>query len=338
MSCPCCFFLPNHITRHIAENGTPDQQQRAIRNLVLSDSLRQQRSLAAMSFVPKKSVEKIEIYNANHTEDLPGNRIHLTPNTPPTSDYAIAASHADVVYRFYRDVLGRDSLDGNGCTITSTCHFSIKYDNAFWDGTGMRFGDGDGEIFNRFVLPLSVTGHEFQHAVTQSTANLNYQDESGALNEAFSDVIGAIIEQWSLKQQVKDADWVMGREILMPGINGKGIRNLLHPGTAYDDPLLGKDPTVGNMSEYIHTDQDGGGVHLNSTIASRAMVLMLLHLGGNSWDRGAKIIYSTLQKLQPTSVFKDAANVMVSQAGSLFGSQAHDAATYGWREVGVLPQ
>ena len=178
--------------------------------------------------------------------------------------------------------------------MVATVHYEQDYDNAFWDGTQLVFGDGDGQVFDRFTKPIDVLGHELSHAVTQFTADLTYQGQSGALNESMSDVFGACIKQRHLGQDAASADWLVGEGIFLPGINGKALRSMSDPGTAYDDPQIGKDPQVGSMADYVDTTDDNGGVHLNSGIPNRAFVLAAQAIGGESWSGAGQIWYAAL--------------------------------------------
>jgi Zn-dependent metalloprotease len=213
-------------------------------------------------------------------------------------------------------------------------------DNAFWDGTQMVYGDGDGEIFDRFTVSVDVIGHEMTHGVTQHTANLEYQDQSGALNESISDVFGSLVKQWTLQQTAQDADWLIGQGLLMPGINGQALRSMKEPGTAFDDPVLGgKDPQPDHMSGLIKTSSDNGGVHLNSGIPNRAFYLAATGIGGFAWEKAGMIWYQTLtQRLRDNSQFADAADATVSVAGELYGdaSPEQGAVQDAWAQVGVL--
>jgi Zn-dependent metalloprotease len=111
----------------------------------------------------------------------------------------------------------------------------------------MVFGDGDGKIFNDFTSRIDVTAHELTHGVTEKTAGLEYQGQSGALNESCSDVFGIMVKQWKLGQSSEDANWLIGEGIWAKGINGRALRDMQNPGTAYDDPKVGKDP----VSSYL---------------------------------------------------------------------------------------
>src|SRR5204863_3629678 len=131
--------------------------------------------------------------------------------------------------------------------------------NAFWNGQQMVFGDGDGVIFNRFTRSIDVIGHELTHGVTGSEVNLAYLRQSGALNESVSDVFGSLVKQYVLKQTVSEADWLVGSGLLT--FPAQALRSMKAPGTAYDNNLLGKDPQPADMTHYVHTAQDSGGVH-----------------------------------------------------------------------------
>ncbi len=134
-------------------------------------------------------------------------------------------------------------------------HYGVDYDNAFWDGEQLVFGDGDGEIFDRFTKPMDVMAHEFTHGVVQYTADLVYSGQSGALNESVADVFAAMTKQQSQGQSADQADWLIGEGLFLPGVQATALRSMIQPGTAYDDPRIGKDPQVGSMADYVETDR-----------------------------------------------------------------------------------
>jgi Zn-dependent metalloprotease len=219
----------------------------------------------------------------------------------------------------------------------ATVHYDYHYNNAFWDGAQMVFGDGDGSIFNRFTIAIDIMGHELTHGVTQHTAGLEYQDQSGALNESISDVFGALTKQRSLGQTADKADWLIGAGLLAPGIKGVALRSMKAPGTAYDDWLLGKDPQPGHMSKYVETTSDNGGVHINSGIPNKAFYLAAVYIGGNAWEVAGNIWYQTLldPKLSSTAQFQDFANLTVENAGKLYGDTIKATVAKAWQDVGI---
>ena len=232
----------------------------------------------------------------------------------------------------------RSSYDDAGAPVSVTVHYGRDYDNAFWDGTQLVFGDGDGEIFDRFTKPVDVLGHELSHAVTEHSAGLRYQGQSGALNESVSDVFGSCLKQWLLGQTVDQADWLIGAGLFLPGVSARGLRDMAHPGTAYDDPQLGKDPQGASMDDYIETTDDNGGVHLNSGIPNRAFHLAATAVGGHAWEGAGAIWYAALTGAQvgPDTDFAGFAAATVAAAGDREQDWA-DAVRQAWETVGVTP-
>ena len=210
-------------------------------------------------------------------------------------------------------------------------HYERDYDNAFWDGTQLVFGDGDGQIFDRFTKPVDVLGHEFTHAVTEHTAGLVYQGQSGALNESVSDVFATCLKQRLLGQTADEGDWLIGEGCSCPASTARRCASMSAPGTAYDDPVLGKDPQPADMSGYIETTDDNGGVHLNSGIPNRAFHLAATAIGGSSAEGAGRIWYAALGAVAEDVDFAGFAAACVDAAG-----EHADAVRAAWTEVGVL--
>src|SRR5262249_34716532 len=240
-------------------------------------------------------------------------------------------------YDLFQEVFNRNSIDDHGMRLDASVHFDVDYDNAFFDGRQMVFGDGDVVLFTGFTKAIDVIGHELTHGVTQFTAGLEYQDQPGALNESMSDVFGSLVKQHYLGQTADEADWLIGAGLLAPGVKGVALRSMKAPGTAYDDRRLGKDPQPGHMRGYVHTQDDNGGGHINSGIPNRAFYLVAQTPGGQAWEDAGHISYTALRRLEPLSDFQDAANTMFRVAGELFGagSEQQQAVADGWGEVGV---
>jgi Zn-dependent metalloprotease len=202
----------------------------------------------------------------------------------------------------------------------------------------MVYGDGDGEVFRRFTVALDVISHELAHGLTQHEANLEYRGQPGALNESFSDVFGSLVKQFKRKETVEEADWLIGAGLFMPGIKARGIRSLKEPGSAYDDPLLGKDPQPGHMRDYVKTVEDSGGVHINSGIPNQAFYQLAVRLRGFAWEKAGRIWYRALcEKLRSSATFADAMNMTVRAAGEIYGinSREQKATREAWSEVGL---
>jgi len=202
----------------------------------------------------------------------------------------------------------------------------------------MVYGDGDGQIFQRFTKIIDVIGHELTHGVTQYEAGLVYQDQPGALNEHFSDVFGSLVKQYAKTQKAKQADWLIGEGIFTPNVHGTALRSMKAPGTAYNDPVIGKDPQPAHMKDFVNTTSDFGGVHINSGIPNKAFYELAIALGGNAWEKAGKIWYRTLlDKVQPNTQFTQCAAMTYEVAGTLYGtgSAEQKAVKAAWAVVGI---
>ncbi len=345
--CPFCFIIPPQLLQRLATSGDPDLAATAGRTLRLTQSIvafRAQLSTGAPS--PAARVReglRRQIFDCKGFTDLPGDQVRSETDTKPSRDKAVneAFDHAGTTWDFYNKVFGRESVDNRGKTLVSSVHYGQKYDNAFWDGRQMVYGDGDDVIFQRFTAALDVIAHELTHGVTQFSAQLAYQDQSGALNESMSDAFGSMVKQWALGQTVDQADWLIGAAIMAPGFKGRALRDMANPGTAFDDPNLGKDSQPGHMKDYVETTLDNGGVHINSGIPNRAFVLAAKAIGGKSWEKAGKIWYVTLtERLTGNADFAKCATETVSVARDLFPEDSSIAAKVAkaWADVGVLEE
>jgi len=282
------------------------------------------------------------IADAHGTTTLPGDTVRREGD-PDTGDAATDEAYAGLgaTHAFLLEVFGRASIDGAGLPLDATVHYGQDYDNAYWDGSRMVFGDGDDEVFRRFTIALDVIGHELAHGVTQYTADLAYQGQSGALNESVSDVFGSLVAQYTAGQTAEKASWLIGEGLFTDAVHGVALRSMRAPGTAYDDPVLGKDPQPATMAGYLETDEDSGGVHTNSGIPNHAFFLAATAIGGNAWEGAGAVWWDALTSdaVGTTIDFAGFATVTVDRAAARFGSGSseHDAVRTAWRTVGVLP-
>jgi Zn-dependent metalloprotease len=350
MSCsrhPLHCIVPPHILHALLQHEN-ERVRRSARNTMLATarSLERRRILGRLTIrgeVGAVAEKRRTIYNARHVWSASG-KVARAEGGPPTSDVAVNQAYDDLgaTWDFYYQVFHRNSIDDNGMELRGYVHYGDNYDNAFWDGSEMVFGDGDGVVFVGFTGALDVVAHELTHGVTQNTANLDYHGQSGALNESFSDVFGSLVKQHKNDQDAATADWLIGMGILAPGINGVALRSMKAPGTAYDDPKLGgKDPQPANMAHYVELPDDepddNGGVHINSGIPNHAFYLLATELGGYAWEDAGQIWYDTLRQLWPKAQFQDCANVAFQVAGQRFGagSKQQQAVRSAWSEVGI---
>ena len=240
---------------------------------------------------------------------------------------------AGVVFDYYKTVHDRNAIDGAGGTMLSTAHFGQQYDNAFWDGYGMSYGDG-GQMFKPLSAGLDVCGHEFTHGVTQNTSNLNYHGQSGALNESVSDIFGAMIEHSLYPDPTNN--WIMGEKIVLE-------EGLLRD---FKNPANGNQPAA--MSQYVNTQQDEGGVHTNSGIPNNAAYLMTM--GGTNpktktavafgigWDKAGALWYRANTKyFMTTTNFAQAAQGVMSAAKDIgLTENEQNIVDCAWKAVGVV--
>jgi Zn-dependent metalloprotease len=337
-----CFIIPPQIFEHVINNSVdPAQRQRALRNLQLQARIRGARMVMSQfsyAGVPT-GAKRRTIYSANNTTRAPGTIVR-TEGQAASTDIAVneAYDFSGETYDFYFAQYQRTSIDNRGMRLDSTVHYDVDFDNAFWNGQQMIYGDGDGELFDRFTKCVDVVGHELTHGVTQFTAALDYQDQPGALNESMSDVFGILLKQSLLNQTADQADWLIGAGLLIPkaGVNRTALRSMKAPGTAYDDPLLGgADPQPDHMDDYYSGTDDDGGVHINSGIPNHAFYLAAAAIGGYAWEVPGKIWYEVLTtRLESQSQFSDAA-AATRDVAKKYGQAAAAAVDDAWTAVGL---
>jgi Zn-dependent metalloprotease len=297
---------------------------------------------APTAFTPNRST-----YDAGGSEYPKGGLGTLArgEGSGPSGDAAIDAAHdnAGLVHEFYSTVLGRNSIDDRGMAIKSVVHFGKAYNNAYWDGSKMTYGDGDGKFFSPLSGALDVVGHEMTHGVVEHTAGLVYRNQSGALNESWGDVFGEVIEQWAENRSgfgtvdaALGADWLIGEDVFTPGRAGDALRSMKAPGTAYKGiPGVQDDMQPAHMKNYNKMTGDNGGVHVNSGIPNKAAYEAGVRIGS---EKLAKIWYKALTSyLKSNSTFDDAAAATLAAAKQLYGTGAEaQAVADAWNAVGIV--
>lgn len=333
-------IVPPHILDRLAQYAPDDIKQCALETQRANEALRRM-TFAAVAASPTAADElRRTIYDVGHTQDLPGRAVRREGDAE-SDDREVNEAYDDLgrTWHFYKTVFDRDSIDDQGLALGGSVHYGRHYDNAFWNGREMVFGDGDGRIFRPFTRSLDVVAHELTHGVTETTAGLAYQGQSGALNESVSDVFGVMTAQYAAGQTVDEADWLIGAELLTDQVHGVALRSLARPGSAYDDPTLGRDPQPATMADYVETRQDNGGVHINSGIPNHAFYQAATALGGHSWETVGPVWYATLNddRLEETADFAQFAGVTLANAREHAGQDVVDAVSRAWNDVGVTP-
>jgi Zn-dependent metalloprotease len=328
--------------RHVAEHGDPQQREDAGLALgrnrvpVGAPSLTFRRDQAS-----SKALRKVRrVFDAGGEELLPGRLVLAEQSYQGESDlHAAEAFYAcGAMFDLFATAFGRNSIDNRGMTIDATVHYGQRCANAFWNGRQVIFGDGDGKLFTRFTRDIEIVAHELTHGAIQHSARLPYRGEAGALSEHLADVFGIMTKQFALHLNARESDWLIGRNLFGPGVRGAGIRSMIRPGTAYDDPILGRDPQPSHVRAMDLSSEDNGGVHINSGIPNFAFAFASSVLGGYTWDLLGRVWYRVLTtRLRPDATFQSFATDTVDVAGQLFGdgSAVQEAVICGWTCTGV---
>jgi len=288
-----------------------------------------------------------KVYNGNQSTSMPGTLL-FTEGGSSSDQVAMAAyNNTGTTYNFYQTVFGRDSYDGSGAQIPSTVHhvFNDGYggttpNNAAWSDyyKAFMFGDGDGTNFAPLSYALDVTAHELTHAVTSSTANLEYSNESGAVNEMMSDIMGTACEAWH-DGAISANTWKMGEAVYTPNTEGDALRYINDPAADGSSPDYYPDRYTGT--------NDYGGVHINMCIGTLAFYLMseggthprgktTVNVPGIGIEKAEKIYYRALTHYMTTSTnYEGARNATAQAATELYGSTEEAAVQKAWDAVGV---
>ncbi len=336
---PRCSIVPPYVLVALAQSEDERLASAAHQTILLTAELEVRRErLAAARGTRHLEGERRIVYDAAYGWELPGSLLRREGDSACSDASANAAyEHAGQTFAFFEQIFGRASIDGRGMRLLSSVHYGKHYDNAFWDGTEMVYGDGDGVVLGSFTAALDVIAHELAHGLTESAANLTYSGQSGALNESISDVFGSLVKQWVHKQRAEDADWLIGDALLVDRKFGRALRSMKAPGTAYDSMFMGgKDPQPAHMRDYQHMRSDDGGVHVNSGIPNHAFYLLAIALGGHAWERaGAIWFYALTEAARPHTSFSDFAVETERVAAARFGAEVAAQVAHAWRRVGV---
>jgi len=337
-------ITPPFLLERLAASSDPVVSQAARDTQLTSARLRGHREITATLAPPvlTQGTATRNIYDAGHHESTDGPLVR-SEDDPAVADESVnrAFDGLGATRSFYSDVLGRNSVDGEGGELDGYVHYGTLFNNAFWDGRAMVFGDGDGRIFSDFTGSLDVIAHELTHGVTEAIAGLEYHVQSGALNESISDVFGSLVKQYALHQRADEADWLIGNDIFTPDFAGDALRSLKAPGTAFDNATFGKDDQPAHMDDFVVLPDtaagDWGGVHTNSGIPNKAFYLVATAIGGYAWEAPARIWFAALAASHPTTDFAAFAALTVAQATELFGESSPEVAAVreAWETVGV---
>jgi Zn-dependent metalloprotease len=346
-----CKIIPDDILEKL---GDKVDEETFLPDADLSKFLRENRQFLLANPELKKPRRKVSHKEIRNLYDSK-NQYEFTA-TPIATDEQIHSSKeskypalqlANKTYDFFHNRFDLESFDNNNAPIDVHINFGQKYNNAFWDGKRMVFGNGDGTYFNTF-LTQNVFTHELAHAVTEYQCGLKYENQSGALNEHLSDVFAVCIDQQILKQKPTVASWLIGEGVFnttkLPG--AKALRSFKNE-LAYNDKLIGKDPQPKHMSNFKNlpntNDGDWGGVHINSGIPNRAFyefcVLAETEVSDErtnySWKAPVEIWFATYPRIKPINTFKEFALDTISVTKRIH-PQLEKQIRKAWNIVGVI--
>jgi len=281
------------------------------------------------------------IYDAQGKLDLPG-KVVRKENGAPASDRSVNEAYdgLGLAFTFFQEVFERASIDGKGLPLEAAVHYGRQFCNAVWNGKMMVFGDGDGEIFNRFTKVVDVLFYEYAKAIVIHETVLENWGQAGSLISSIADVLSASAKQWMNQQTVAEADWLIAPGLFAKRVKARGLRSLKAPGTAYDDERnLGKDLQIAHMDQYREMDSDNGGVHINSGIPNLAFYNVAMKIGGHAWEAPARIWYESMldKRLLAKAEFRDFARLTLANSSRLYGSSSAEtsAVKEGWEAVGI---
>ena len=347
--CGCqCFIIPADVLKRFANDKKLSAEQRKSfadaskfekewrqQRLARAEYIRAAQSIlptALAAVGPAAPPPAIVVDDCAHGNTLPGTPLP-NPGTSADATAKRAFIETKAVAKFYATVFGRNSVNNAGMKLLSSIHYSVNYNNAFWNGNQMTYGDGDGSIFIDFTKANDVIGHELTHGVTQYSAQLAYANQAGGLNESISDVFGSMFRQWDANQTVTQADWLIGKDIMGPGAIARGftcLRDMADPAATH---CLAPQPT--KFSQY----HDGMDPHYSSGIPNLAFYQAAMAIGGKSWLKAGQIWYQALTGFPPSPNLKMSAFAKRTRtlAGSLFPAEpaVKAAVNAAWTAVGL---
>lgn len=300
---------------------------RALRTKTTASAQGLMASGAALAAAPA-----VTVFDCKKTTSLPGSPV-TSPGTASDATAKRAFNETTEVAKFYKAVFGRNSIDNQGMTLQSSIHYGVKYNNAFWTGGQMVYGDGDGQIFVDFTKSNDVIGHELTHGVTQHSSQFAYSNEAGGLNESMSDVFGSMFRQWRANQTVAQADWLIGKDIMGPAALQRGLtclRDMANPAAAH---CLAPQPTkYSQLTPGMDPHYTSGPPNLAFCTAAKAA-------GGKSWEKVGKVWYRALTGYAPSPnmKMKTFATRTRRLARTMFPADPSvaQAVDKGWKAVGL---
>lgn len=336
-----CAYLPVELTNRLLADSRSGMVEAVVATAHAAGDAIARRSEHASNYrgvPPSRPSATRLVYDMNRaTFPLPG-RLVRADRADETGDTVIDAAHENcgIVLRFLEERMQRSSIDDNGWPIVASVRYGRNVMNAFWDGSALRFGEGDGIYFGPFCHALDIVAHEIAHGLVAFTSDLVLEEETGALHESFCDVFGAIVTQWHLGQSVAEAVWRIGKGAMLSTSGIESIRTFTEEKAFVGHIYLGDDVQPKHMRDFVRTTDDRGGIHINSGIPNHAFYLAATALGGNIWERAGLVWLNSIEGLSKKATFVEAATKTVLEARKVFEDDADvDHVRSAWARVGV---
>ena len=348
-----CFAIPPKMFRRLIERSPAEgsKPRKHHKHTTQLRSVRYAEHGAAAPAPARSRKARRSVYDAANGETLPGRLVRSEGGKSARDPAAEQAfDNAGIALAFFKEVFGRNSVDGKGLAIVSAVHYSREFQNAMWNGRQMIYGDGDHEIGN-FTAALDIIAHELSHGVSQylipgglgverlPVAEREFKEQrytlagqSGALNESFSDVMGSLVKQWNAGETVAQANWLIGEKVLARGL-GRAVRSLKSPGN--ERVTWRGDEQMRSMAQYY----EGCDVHDASGIPNHAFYLAARKIGGHAWESAGRIWFDAYDSLDRKAQFADFAQATLRVAGKRHGASSTEAKAVqaAWKKVQVLP-
>ncbi len=343
-----CFAIPPKMFRKLIEDS-PETAAATHEHMKHSGKLRSLRYEAPALRTGSRKF-RTRVFDLANTENLPGRLVRTEGGQAAQDETANRAfENTGIALKFYREVVGRNSVDGRGMPIDSAVHYGEDFPNALWNGRQMIYGDGNATV-GGFTEALDIIAHELTHGLTQhlipgglgvvrvplkerefKEQKYTLKGQAGALNESLSDVFGSMVKQWHARQTAENADWLIGEGVLAP-IFGRAIRSLATPGNR--ELTWKSDDQIKSMAQF----HEGSDAHDASGIPNHAFYLAATKIRGHTWEKAGPIWLNAYASLAADAQFRDAAQATVAVAAAHFGPHSREAAAVreAWHEVQVL--
>jgi Zn-dependent metalloprotease len=295
--------------------------------------------------------QKLEVYTAKNKKKLRKELVRDSEKRSTDRSVNEAYDGAKQTYDLLFLVYKTKSIDGKRFPLIATVHYDRNYSNAFWDGDEMVYGDGDRKIFNSFTSSIDICGHEIGHGATQELCGtkvslngkptgVDYENEAGGINEAYSDILGIQVKQRFNGQTAEQSDWLIGQGLLSKR-KGKeyALRSMSNPGTGFvDHPDLGTDSQIWKYGDYKKRAEQGEvDPHDSSGVVNKAFYVSAMKLGGSTWEKAGRIYFESMPYIKVDETFAGLADKTIATAIRIFGegSAEESAVREGWKVVEV---